>query len=143
MCWWDDDQAAVARMSISPSMIFGESSGDADSVVIRSRHSTRRAFEWSNGVLTDLGTAPGDKCSTAYGINDRGQVVGNAGVCHGAVDAFLSQNGSTVNLNSLIAPSPLHLKEALSINNRGEIMGIGVLSNGDQHQYVLIPRSKP
>jgi hypothetical protein len=28
--------------------------------------------------MTDLGTAPGDRCSTANSINDHGQVVGNA-----------------------------------------------------------------
>ena len=99
-----------------------------------------QAFLWDNGTMTNLGTAPGDKCSVANSINNRGQVVGNAGKCHGAIDAFLSENGKTVNLNSLIAPSPLHLKEALSIDDRGEIMGIGVLPNGNRHQYVLIPR---
>jgi probable HAF family extracellular repeat protein len=100
-----------------------------------------QAFLWNNGVLTNLGTAPGDRCSTANGINDRGQVVGNAGDCHGAVDAFLSEHGSTINLNSLIAPSALHLQQAVAINDRGDIIGLGVLPNGTQHAYVLIPRS--
>jgi probable HAF family extracellular repeat protein len=99
-----------------------------------------QAFLWTNGVLTDLGTAPGDKCSVAYGINDRGQVVGNAGRCHGAVDAFLYERGSTMNLNSLVAPSPLHLREAYVIDNHGDIGGIAVTANGDVHAYVLVPR---
>ncbi len=102
-----------------------------------------QAFVWDDGVLTNLGTAPGDRCSVANSINNRGQVVGNAGHCHGAVDAFLSEHGSTINLNSLIAPSPLHLQQAIAINNRGEIAGIGTLSNGNQHTYVLIPRTEP
>jgi probable HAF family extracellular repeat protein len=101
-----------------------------------------QAFLWDHGVMTNLGTAPGDRCSVANSINDRGQVVGNAGHCHGAVDAFLYAHGSTVNLNDLIAPSPLHLKEAIAINDRGEIMGIGVLPNANQHAYVLIPGTK-
>ena len=100
------------------------------------------AFLWHHGTLTNLGTVRGDQCSTANGINDRGQVVGEAGHCHGAVDAFLSENHSTLNLNMLVAPSPLHLTGAFAINDRGEIAGIGVLPNGNQHAYVLIPRTK-
>jgi probable HAF family extracellular repeat protein len=98
-----------------------------------------QAFLWHNGVMTNLGTAPGDTCSVANSINDQGQIVGNAGKCHGSVDAFLSEHGMTLNLNSLIAPSALHLQAAYAINNRGEIAGIGVLPNGNQHAYVLIP----
>lgn len=101
-----------------------------------------QAFLWGDGVMTSLGTAPGDRCSTANSINNRGQVVGNAGHCHGAVDAFLYENGATMNLNDLVPPSPLHLKEAFAIDQRGEIAGIGVLPNGDQHAYVLIPRTE-
>jgi probable HAF family extracellular repeat protein len=97
------------------------------------------AFIWKDGVMTDLGTAPGDRCAVAYGVNSRDQVVGDAGICHGAVDAFLSENGVTMNLNSLVAPSNLHLKEALSINDQGQIVGKGVLPNGDIHQYLLTP----
>jgi probable HAF family extracellular repeat protein len=102
-----------------------------------------QAFLWDHGVMTNLGTAPGEICSTANSINNSGQVVGNAGHCHGAVDAFLYDHGSTMNLNDLIAPSPLHLKEAFAINDRGEIMGIGVLPGGNQHAYVLIPGTEP
>ncbi len=100
-----------------------------------------KAFLWHDGVMTDLGATPGDECSTANGINDRGQVVGSSGHCHGAVDAFLFENGATVDLNTLIAPSRLHLQEAFAINDRGEIVGIGIEPNGDQHAFVLIPRA--
>lgn len=101
-----------------------------------------QAFLWDNGTMTNLGTAPADECSVANSVNSRGEVVGNAGKCHGAVDAFLSADGKTVNLNSLIAPSPLHLKEAVAINDRGEISGIGALPDGNQHAYVLIPKDE-
>ena len=91
----------------------------------------------------NLGTVPGDRCSVAQSINNLGQVVGNAGDRHGSVDAFLSEHGSTINLNSLIAPSALHLQQATAINNRGEIIGLGVLPNGKQRAYVLIPHTEP
>jgi len=99
-----------------------------------------QAFVWDNGAATDLGTLPGDKCSTAWGINDEGVIVGAAGVCHGAVDAFIEQNGKMVNLNTLVAPSPLHLTNALSINDAGEIIGEGML-NGNMRTFMLIPNS--
>jgi hypothetical protein len=34
-------------------------------------------------------------------------VAKNVGNCHGAVNAFLHEDGSTVNLNTLVALSPL------------------------------------
>jgi len=94
---------------------------------------------WDNGVATDLGTLPGDKCSTAWGINDKGVIVGADGVCHGALDAFIEQNGKMVNLNTLVAPSPLHLTNALTINDAGDIIGEADLPNGDMHNFLLIP----
>jgi probable HAF family extracellular repeat protein len=130
---WVDDAGQVVGWADTPKYL-GPNLGEPGDQLYQ-------AFLWDKGVMTDLGTAPGDRCSTANSINDHGQVVGNAGICHGAVDAFLYENGATVNLNSLVAPSPLHLQEALAINDQGDIMGIGVLSNGDQREYVLIPRS--
>jgi probable HAF family extracellular repeat protein len=107
----------------------------------------RHAFLWRHGVKTDLGAPTGDICSNAYGINSESQVVGTSGVCHGAVDASLWEHGSAFNLNTLIPPhSSLHLVYALSINDRGEIAGIGVppgISVQDVeslgHAFLLIP----
>jgi probable HAF family extracellular repeat protein len=97
------------------------------------------AFLWRNGVMTDLGHVPGDRCSWGYGINAAGQVVGASGHCHGGVHAFLWRNGSIVDLNSLAAPSALRMNYAYSINDRGEIAGTGVLANGSLHAFLLIP----
>jgi hypothetical protein len=44
-----------------------------------------------------------------------------------------------IDLNTLVAPSPLRLVEADSINDRGEIEGLGRLANGTQHEFLLIP----
>ncbi len=45
-----------------------------------------------------------------------------------------------VDLNSLVLPgSGLTAVNALSINDRGEIVGWGQLANGDQHAILLIP----
>ena len=45
-----------------------------------------------------------------------------------------------VDLNTLIPPgSATTLTEATLINDRGEIAGNGVLADGDQHAFLLIP----
>ncbi len=57
---------------------------------------------WQNGVLTNLGTLPGDAAAIATGINNRGQVVGSTwdssfNWSHG----FIYQNGVMTDLNTL------------------------------------------
>jgi len=119
------------------------------------------AVLWRNGVMTDLGTLPGDSCSNAYYVNLRGQVVGTSeprALCPGpctmncaGVHAFLWEDGGPmVDLNSLIAPgSSLQLTYAVAINERGEIAGFGVPPGCSPanygtcgHAYVLIPCSE-
>ena len=58
------------------------------------------------GMMTDLGTLPGDYSSFGSGINDKGQVVGSSCDQRGTCRAFLWQNGTMTDLNLLIAPHP-------------------------------------
>jgi probable HAF family extracellular repeat protein len=103
------------------------------------------AFLWKNGVMRDLGTAPGidplQGGSVANGINSRTQIVGISNSCDNTVvDAFLWEKGSMVDLNTLIPPdSAMHLFLPLSINDREEITGFGVLPTGDLHTFLLMP----
>ena len=39
----------------------------------------------------------------------------------------------------LVAPSPLHMQQAFGIDDQGEIIGYGALTNGNQHEFLLIP----
>jgi len=98
------------------------------------------------GQITDLGTLGSDPCSNATNINAIGQVVGGSislSECLGeanATGAFLWENGSIVDLNTLIPPgSPLHLVYPDIINDEGEIAGDGVDASGKQHAFLLIP----
>ena len=105
------------------------------------------AYLWKGGVATDLGTLAGDCFSEAVAINSKGQVVGYSFSCASNTQrSFLWENGSMVDLNTLIRPnSDLQLVETIAINDRGEIAGDGVPSGcvgGDApcgHAYVLIP----
>jgi probable HAF family extracellular repeat protein len=109
------------------------------------------AILWGNGKKIDLGVLKGDSCSRAYGVNSRGQVVGNSeseALCHVSGEhAFLWENGQMTGLDALVSPgASLKLSHALAITDRGEIVGIGVppgcaRSQDDVcgHAYVLVP----
>ncbi|MGO9401988.1 MAG: hypothetical protein ACLPVW_00805 [Terriglobales bacterium] len=91
--------------------------------------------------MIDLGTLPGDVGSDGDGINDLGQVVGGSWDAEGNDRAYLWQNGVMTDLNTLISPdSPLYLIEATgTINDQGQIAGIGLTSAGDVHAFLATP----
>jgi probable HAF family extracellular repeat protein len=98
---------------------------------------------WQKGVMADLGVLPGDVYSVAFGLNDRGQVVGQSfGPDFSAIRAFLWQKGVMVDLNTLLKPgsTSLYLLWGNYINSRGEITG-GAFnrSNGEVRAYLAIP----
>jgi probable HAF family extracellular repeat protein len=101
-----------------------------------------RAFLWRNGVKINLGTLSPLPYSNAQWINSKGQVVGFAADANFITHiAFLWENGGPiVDLNSLVpSGSELQLANALNINDRGEIAGTGLLTNGDFRNFLLIP----
>jgi probable HAF family extracellular repeat protein len=72
-----------------------------------------------------------DKQSWAWGINERGQVVGQSfNLNTGAARAFLYERGELTDLNTLIQPnSSLQLLLANDINDEGEIVGFALDTN--------------
>jgi probable HAF family extracellular repeat protein len=87
-----------------------------------------RAFLFENGVMSDLGTLEGE--SRALAINADGQIVGWSRVGNTA-RAFLFEEGAMLDLGT-IAPlrtgtgvGMTSYSYATSINNRGQIAGIG------------------
>jgi len=103
------------------------------------------AFLWRKGKLTDLGTVDGDPNSVAFVVNSKGQVVGasqdTAQNNFAYLHAFLWERGSIADLNALVVPpnAGVQLFAAPGLNERGEIVAQGVLPNGDQHAYLMIP----
>jgi probable HAF family extracellular repeat protein len=121
----------------------GEVVGEADLPGSLVHH----AFLWRNGVMKDLGTLGDD--SHASAINSKGQVVGNFFIS-GRTEppfrhAFLwEEGGPMVDLNTLIpADSGLELVAADNINERGEIVGVGVPDRCSPdfcgHFFLLVP----
>jgi len=100
---------------------------------------THHAFLWKNGHMSDLPPADNAPCSNANVIDDPGDVVGNITDCQGTeLAAVLWSGGHAYDLNTLVAPSALQLISAEYINSQGEIVGHGVLPNGDQRVVLLI-----
>jgi probable HAF family extracellular repeat protein len=96
----------------------------------------QRGFIFENGLMKDLGTLGGD---TTYptAINNQGQVVGWALTSKGTTHAFLWENGTIVDLNSLLpADSEWDLEGAEFINDAGRIVGYGS-RNGAYEWFIL------
>jgi probable HAF family extracellular repeat protein len=112
-------------------------------------HSSFHAFVYTGGTFTDIGSADSPE-TVAYDINDRGQVVGATWVsrddsCRDCNEyephAFVYENGAMTDLNSLLPPnSEWKLLQAFAINNKGRIVGYGLL-HGQFHAFMLsLPR---
>jgi probable HAF family extracellular repeat protein len=116
---------------------IGEVAGISDLAADTTTH----GFFWKDGHMIDLGTLPGDNLSLAFGTNNRAQVVGQSCDPSGNCRAFLWQNGVMTDLNTLIPPgSSLYLIIAISINDRGEIVGQAFDQNtGNLPGYLATP----
>jgi probable HAF family extracellular repeat protein len=78
-------------------------------------------------------------------VNDLGNVVGFYETPSFEDRAFLWSKGMIIDLASLpevVAAGWTHLVVANDINNRGEIVGWGVRSDGESHAYMLRPRRR-
>src|SRR5260370_39292334 len=99
-----------------------------------------------NGSMTSLraqAAALGADSGSASAINNLGQIVGYLGF--GQLNqAFLFDGTNMVNLIQYILPLSgfTNLSSAYGINDKGQIIGAGTLTNGDYHGFLLTP-TKP
>ena len=98
------------------------------------------AFLWDKDEgIQSLGTL-GGTWSTAYGINNSGQVVGTSEKSNGPVVAYLWEDGVMQDLNDLIDPaSGWDLIDAYAINDAGQILGYGGRAGTGGELFLLTP----
>ena len=101
------------------------------------------AARWRNGAIENLGTAGGNTCSNAFQISERGEVAGQSFNCDntGLAHATLWEpTGPAIDLNRFLPPdSNLQLAETHFVNDRGELVVVGILPNGNPHIVVMVP----
>ncbi|MCB1824533.1 MAG: DUF3466 family protein [Candidatus Competibacteraceae bacterium] len=114
-------------------------------------HSHAYLYDFDAGLYTDLGTLNGGLRSSAADINDADQVVGSAWLS--TVDtslydptlyhAFIWDEGNgMVDLNDLSTEPGWLLTAATAINERGDIVGTGIV-NGEVHGFLLSNDAPP
>lgn len=97
------------------------------------------AFLWGHGVMTDLGTLPGDDRSVANAISNVGQVVGESTAPQGDFPptsrAFLWEKGLLVDLGTLPG---MTWATANAVNARGQVVGTSGTgwSGSDAHAFL-------
>ena len=139
------DRGVLTDLSLGGSgavALWNSDSGDVGGGSFLPGDQVFHAFLWSRGVISDLGTVGGDPCSVSYSVNSNRQAVGYSGLCdESPLRAFLWENGGPmVDLNALVEPpSDLYLYVATYLNDRGEIVALGITPEGGRHVVLLKP----
>jgi probable HAF family extracellular repeat protein len=132
--WRNGDMSSLPTVggnngSASGINMHGQIAGYAQTTVTDSGcppYQTTRGVLWDKGKAQALPPVGSDPDSVAYGINNRGQVVGYSGTCTAANHAVLWENGTVVSLHDLGKGAI-----AFFINDRGEIAGEVGSANGE------------
>jgi hypothetical protein len=109
--------------------------GDLSVTAVDNAGTQIRAYLYKKGAATDLST---NLTSQANAINNYDQVVGHADT--DTRRATLFENSSALDLNTLNdSTNGLLLKEAIAINDVGQILGSGVYPGGSGATILLTP----
>jgi probable HAF family extracellular repeat protein len=91
------------------------------------------ALLWERGSALDLGVPAGYTSSAAYGVNERGMVVGSAAGGSNGTQAVVWDNGAPTVLKSLGGTQA----EARAVNERGQVAGYSTLTSQSTGQPLL------
>jgi probable HAF family extracellular repeat protein len=120
---------------------------DHNQVVGQSTTTNREghAFLWTAATgMQDLGSLSGDSFSEAIAINEHGVVVGHSSISmFGESRAVLwKPDKQIIDLNSfadLAGTGISKLSAATDINELGQIVGTAIMTDGQQHAFILTP----
>jgi probable HAF family extracellular repeat protein len=87
--------------------------------------------------MCDLGTIDDDATAQAWGVNERGQVVGTS--CGQVCRAFIWEKGVMRDLNDRKGTYPNRLENAMGINDRGQISGRARTATNEGVAFVARP----
>src|SRR5262245_44778767 len=101
-------------------------------------------FLWQHGVMQDLGIQPGVCGTHGFAVNDKGQVVGEAGIQDSSDDViytrgFVWHDGVLRTLGFLPGASRSQGTIASSINDKGHTVGHRVTAGGAHHAVLWPP----
>jgi probable HAF family extracellular repeat protein len=105
-----------------------------DSAQSETGYPPRRSFLWNpvTGSYTELGFLPGSTSTEALGLNDLGDVIGDANDANGNDQGFIWRNGT---LQAIVAPGAAYTYP-YAINNAGEVVGTSYDANGLMRGFV-------
>jgi len=139
--WWSETGISATPMAINNSGVVVGTAG-ISRVTAFGSYGYERPFIYQNGVLADLGGLAPDYLYTstnARDINSEGQIVGSSYANEYPEHAFVYENGTMLDLNSLIAPnSGWKLVQATAINDKGQIIGYGTYNNISGNRAFLL-----
>jgi probable HAF family extracellular repeat protein len=92
--------------------------------------------------ICDLGTLDAGGTAEAWGVNERGQVVGTACSSSGYCRAFLWEGGAMKDLDLLKRAYPHRLLNAMDINNLGQITGRARISATTFEAFIAMPQPR-
>lgn len=92
----------------------------------------QHGFLWTNGTLTDLGTLGGN-WSSAYAVNDSGQIAGTSSINNsGTFHAFFSNGSGMTDLGTLGGRNSY----GLGMNSSGSVVGNSQISSGFSNAFL-------
>ncbi|MCU1296838.1 MAG: hypothetical protein JWO91_1116 [Acidobacteriaceae bacterium] len=106
-----------------------------------SNAASTHAFLWANGTMQFLGTLPSGNFSEALDVSNSGQVVGVATTNLGPRAFVWSSTTGMQDLNTLIPPNQVVLIRGMGVNDRGQIVAIGLV--GADLAHVADPDEPP